>query len=71
MQLINRWILFTLILIIPILGQEKKKKPEAKSLKKKNEIEFSNDQNTKAYLDMLEKAFNKVRESYVDSVKES
>ena len=71
MQLINRWILFTLILIIPILGQKKKKEPEAKSFKKKNEIEFSNDQNTKAYLDMLEEAFNKVRESYVDSVNES
>ena len=71
MQLINRWILFTLILIIPILGQKKKQEPKAKSFKKKNEIEFSNDQNTKAYLDMLEEAFNKVRESYVDSVNES
>ena len=71
MQLINRWILFTLILIIPILGQKKKKESGAKSFKKKNKIEFSNDQNTKAYLDMLEEAFNKVRESYVDSVNES
>ena len=71
MQLINRCILFTLILIIPVLGQSKKKEPETKSFKKKNEIEFSNDQNTKAYLDMLEEAFNKVRESYVDSVNES
>ena len=71
MQLINRWILFTLILIIPVLGQKKKKESEAKSFKKKNEIEFSNDQNTKAYLDMLEKVFIKVRESYVDSVNES
>ena len=71
MQLINRWILFTLILILPILGQSKKKEPETKSFKKKNEIEFSNNQNTKAYLDMLEEAFNKVRESYVDSVNES
>ena len=71
MQLIKRWILFSLMLIIPVLGQEKKKEPKAKSFKKKNEIEFSNDQNTKAYLDMLEEAFNKVRESYVDSVNES
>ena len=71
MQLIIRCILFTLILIIPLLGQKKKKESEAKSFKKKNEIEFSNDQNTKAYLDMLEEAFNKVRESYVDSVNES
>ena len=71
MQLINRWILFTLILIIPVLGQEKKKEPKTKSFKKKNEIKFSNDQNTKAYLDLLEEAFNKVRVSYVDSVNES
>ena len=71
MQLINRWILFTLILIIPILGQKKKKETEAKSFKKKNEIEFSNDQNTKAYLKMLEDALNRVSISYVDSVNES
>ena len=40
MQLINRWILFTLILIIPVLGQKKKKESEAKSFKNKNEIDL-------------------------------
>ena len=71
MQLIKRWIIFTFILIIPVIGQDKKKEPKSKSIKKKNEIEFSNNQNTKAYLEMLEEAFNKVRVSYVDSVNES
>ena len=71
MQLIKRWIIFTFILIIPVIGQDKKKEPKSKSFKKKNEIEFSNNQNTKAYLEMLEEAFNKVRVSYVDSVNES
>ena len=71
MQLINKWILFTLILIIPVLGQKKKKEPNAISSKKKNEKVFSNDQNTQDYLDMLEETFYKVRESYVDSVNES
>ena len=69
MQLIKRWIIFILILIIPLLGQ--KKETKAKSFKKKNEIEFSNNQNTRAYLKMLEEVFNKVSESYVDSVNES
>ena len=71
MQLIKRWIIFTFILIIPVIGQDKKKEPKSKSFKKKNKIEFSNDQNTGAYLEMFEEAFNKVRVSYVDSVNES
>ena len=71
MQLIKRLIIFTFILIIPVIGQDKKKEPKSKSFKKKNEIEFSNDQNTGAYLEMFEEAFNKVRVSYVDSVNES
>ena len=57
--------------MIPVFGQQKKKEPEPKSFKKKNKIEFSNNQNTQDYLDMLEQAFYQVRESYVDSVNES
>ena len=71
MQLIKKWFIFILIIIIPVIGQDKKKKTTPKSSKNKNKIEFSNDQNTQDYLDMLEKAFYKVRESYVDSVNES
>ena len=71
MQLMKKWFIFILILMIPVFGQEKKKEPKAKSFKKKNKIEFSNDQNTQGYLDMLEDAFYRVRESYVDSVNES
>ena len=69
MQLMKKWFIFILILMIPVFGQGKKKEP--KSFKQKNEIEFSNDQNTQDYLDMLEDAFYRVRESYVDSVNES
>ena len=71
MQLMKKWVIFILILMIPVFGQEKKKEPKSKSFKKKNELEFSNDQNTQDYLDMLEDAFYRVRESYVDSVNES
>ena len=71
MQLMKKWFIFILILMIPVFGQEKKKELKSKSFKKKNEIEFSNDQNTQDYLDMLEDAFYRVRESYVDSVNES
>ena len=71
MQLIKRWFIFLLILMIPVFGQEKKKEPTSKSLKKKNKTEFSNSQDTQEYLDMLEEAFYRVRESYVDSVNES
>ena len=71
MQLMKKWLIFILILVIPVIGQVKKKESKSKSYKKKNEIEFSNDQNTQDYLDMLEAAFYRVRESYVDSVNES
>jgi len=71
MQLIKKLLLYILILVVPIAGQVKKKETNTKPSKKKNRIEFSNDQNTQDYLDMLEKAFYKVRESYVDSVNES
>ena len=71
MKLINNWLIYILILVIPVTGQVKKKELNTKPSKKKNKIEFSNDQNTKDYLNMLETAFYKVRESYVDSVNES
>ena len=71
MQLIKKWFIFILIFIISVVGQEKKNEPKSKSVKKKNKLEFSNDQNTQDYLDMLEAAFYRVRESYVDSVNES
>ena len=71
MQLIKKWVIFIFIIIIPVFGQENKKESKPKSFKKKNKIEFSNNQNTQDYLDMLEKAFYQVRESYVDSVNES
>ena len=55
-----------------LFAQGKGQKTIKKSPKiKKGELEFSNSQNTQDYLDMLEKAFYKVRESYVDSVNES
>ena len=71
MQLIKKWFIFILILMIPVFGQGKKKELKSKSPKKKNEVEFSNSQDTQEYLDMLEEAFYRVRESYVDSVNES
>ena len=67
----KKWSIFILILFIPAIGQLKEKNSKSKSPKKKNKIEFSNDQNTQDYLDMLEDAFYKIRESYVDSVNES
>ena len=71
MQLMIKYIIYALILIIPIFGQEKKKDSKSLPSKKTNKLEFSNDQNTQDYLDMLETAFYRVRESYVDSVNES
>ena len=71
MQLLKKWFIFTLILLIPVIGQDKKKGSKSLTSKKKNRIEFSNNQNTQDYLKMLETAFYRVRESYVDSVNES
>ena len=71
MQLLKKWFIFTLILLIPVIGQDKKKDSKPLASKKKKGIEFSNNQNTQDYLKMLETAFYKVRESYVDSVNES
>ena len=71
MQQLIKWFIFTLIFLIRIVGQEKKKDSKPISSKKTNKLEFSNDQNTRDYLDMLETAFYRVRESYVDSINES
>ena len=71
MQLLKKWFIFTLILLIPVIGQDKKKDSKPLASKKKKGIEFSNNQNTQDYLKMLETAFYRVRESYVDSVNES
>jgi len=71
MQLRIKWTVILLIFVLPLIGQDKKEENKSKSFTRKNEIEFSNDQNTKEYLKMLEDAFYKVRESYVDSVNES
>ena len=71
MQLLKQWFIFTLILLIPVIGQDKKKDSKPLASKKKKGIEFSNNQNTQDYLKMLETAFYRVRESYVDSVNES
>ena len=65
---IRRYIIIIMsIVCLQLLAQKK----ELTSAKKKNEIIFSNDQDTKAYLNMLENALNRVSESYVDSVNES
>jgi len=71
MQLLNKGFIFTLVLLIPVIGQDNKKDSKPLTSKKKNEIEFSNNQNTQDYLKMLETAFYRVRESYVDSINES
>ena len=71
MQQLIKWFIFTLIFIIPVIGQNKKKESKPLTSKKTNKLEFSNDQNTQDYLDMLETAFYRVRASYVDSINES
>ena len=71
MQQLIKWFIFTLIFIIPVIGQNKKKESKPLTSKKTNKLEFSNDQNTQDYLDMLERAFYRVRSSYVDSINES
>ena len=71
MQQMIKWFIFILIFIIPVNGQNKKKESKPLTSKKTNKLEFSNDQNTQDYLDMLETAFYRVRASYVDSINES
>ena len=70
MRLIKLFTIIFLIIFVPLLGQVKKKDVKEKKNKKK-ELEFSNNEDTQEYLDMLEEAFYKVRASYVDSVNES
>lgn len=70
MQLNWNILLYILILLIPLDGQDKKilsKKPTAK----KTQLKTNNNEKTQAYLDMLEAAFYKIQKSYVDSIDES
>ena len=55
MQIKQRIAIIILMILIPLFGQDKIKKGE-RSAKKKNEIVFSNDQDTKSYLKMFEEA---------------
>ena len=79
MHLNQQIIILVFMMLAPLLGQEKKKiiQPvkekieKQKSVKKKYEIVFSNDQDTEAYLEMLKEALSRVSVSYVDSVNES
>jgi len=69
---IERCFLIGVFLLSALTAQSKKIDGVKKTVKqKKGELEFSNNQNTQDYLDMFERAFYKVRESYVDSVNES
>ena len=65
--------LFQIILILglinPILAQNSNKKSEKKNIKQKTTLE--NSKETQAYLDMLETAFFKLRDAYVDSINET
>ena len=70
MHIKQRITVIILMIFVPLFGQDKIK-GKAKSSKKKNEIVFSNDQDTKAYLKMFEEALKKVSINYVDSVNES
>ena len=70
MQLNQRIVVLVLMILIPLFGQVKKM-GGSKSAKKKNEIVFSNAQDTKDYLKMFEEALSRGSVSYVDSVNES
>jgi hypothetical protein len=65
--------LFQIILILglinPILAQNSDKKSDKKNIKQKTTSE--NSKETQAYLDMLETAFFKLRDAYVDSINET
>jgi len=56
-------------LLNPIISQKIEKKNPVKRVK--SEEVFSNNQDTKAYLDMLITAFYKLRDTYVDSINET
>ena len=63
---------FYLVLIIgllsPVFAQKTKQKQEKKNIEEKTVI---NNETTQAYLDMLETAFIKLRDTYVDSINET
>ena len=65
--------LFQIILILgfisPILAQNPEKKSSQKNIKPK--LASENSKETQAYLDMLETAFFKLRDTYVDSINET
>ena len=63
MKLIRCIIIMISITITFLIGQNK--------TSDKNKLQFSNIENSHDYLEMLERAFYKVRETYVDSINES
>jgi len=66
MKLFRILIMFTIAIIV-VFAQSKKES----SRKNSNKIEFSNNQDTEAYLEMFEESFKKLSAAYVDSVNES
>jgi carboxyl-terminal processing protease len=60
-------IILLLVISVALFGQTKKENRRKNS----NQVEFSNNQDTQAYLDMFEESFNKLNAAYVDSVNES
>ena len=50
MQLLKKWFIFTLILLIPVIGQDKKKDSKPLVSKKKKGIEFSNNKKWPTYI---------------------
>jgi len=62
-------LIIVLGLLNPIIAQKVEKKNPSKRVNR--EMAFSNDQDTKAYLDMFTRAFYKLREVYVDSINET
>ena len=81
-MLIDRYIYIVLFTTLTLFGQSlnkesqpvKVQKDSLKSVKKwekKNEIVFSNDEDTQAYIDMFKNVLGRVKESYVDSINES
>ena len=81
-MLIDRYIYIVLFTTLTLFGQSlnkesqpvKVQKDSLKSVKKwekKNEIVFSNDEDTQAYINMLKNVLGRVKENYVDSINES
>ena len=81
-MLLHKYIYIIFFTTVILFGQStnkeiqsvKVKKDSLKSVKKwekKNEIIFSNDEDTQAYIDMYKNVLGRVKESYVDSINES